>query len=514
MTLRSLRTILTFGAGVLCPLTALAQPVLDWESTLSVTSELIEGGTDMAVDDDGNTIVVGYLAVEQDFFVLKFDPEGNLLWEQIIGGSGLDSASGVAVDGAGDVYLAGRSLSEDFPTVNAYQPTKSGPSDAILMKLDGEDGSTVFSTYFGGTRAEWATGLALGPDGAITITGQTDSINLETVNAIQDTLTLIECFCDDAFVTQFSPNADEVLFSSYLGGTFDDTAGDVAVDTAGNIYVAGRTKSDDFPTENAVQPTRGGGEYDAFVVGIAADYTLTYSTFLGGEDRELVDGMDVDDTGAVYVTGSTRSVSFPTTPGALQEQFVGGINECGGGPFIPAFNCDDMYVTKLAADGSYAYSTYIGGHNIDQSRNIAIDADGRAHAVGYTYSDDFPMGGQGEYVAVRLNAGGSDLDFLISHDCPNVNSGGAIAVRGSSVFIAAKSGTISGNQVTYDTYVAKFSSATSNCGMNGDDVVDAADLGMLLGSWGPCDGCTADMNGDGQVDATDLASLLGNWGPC
>jgi hypothetical protein len=502
---------------LLIPTIAMGQPQMVWENTISVTSELIEGGRDMVVDDEGNAIVLGGLAVEQDFFVLKFDPSGDLLWDMIIGGSALDSASDLEVDGAGDIYIAGRSLSDDFPAVNAYQATKSGPSDAFLMKLDGDDGSILFSTYFGGTRAEWAHGIALGADGRITIVGDTDSINLETVNPIQEDLTLLECFCQDFFVTQFSPAADEVLFSTYLGGTFDEYSKDVSVDASGNIYIAGRTRSEDFPTQNAVQPSAGGGEYDAVVAKIGPDYTLSYSTYLGGEDWELVGGVDSDDTGAAYVTGSTRSISFPTTPGAFQEQFIGGINACEV-PFGADYNCDDMYVTKLAPDGSYAYSTIIGGHSIDEPRNIAVDAAGRAHVIGYTYSNDFPIDAPpGEYVALRLNANGSDLDFLISHDCPNVNSGGAIAVQGSSVFIAAKSGTINGNFVTYDTYVAKFSGQELNVDINGDGVVDVVDFLILLASWGPCpeppDSCNADCNGDGEVNVNDFLAVLANWGP-
>jgi outer membrane protein assembly factor BamB len=241
---------------LLIPTIAMGQPQMVWENTISVTSELIEGGRDMVVDDEGNAIVLGGLAVEQDFFVLKFDPSGDLLWDMIIGGSALDNASDLEVDGAGDIYIAGRSLSDDFPAVNAYQATKSGPSDAFLMKLDGDDGSILFSTYFGGTRAEWAHGIALGADGRITIVGDTDSINLETVNPIQEDLTLLECFCQDFFVTQFSPAADEVLFSTYLGGTFDEYSKDVSVDASGNIYVAGRTRSEDFPTQNAQRSAR------------------------------------------------------------------------------------------------------------------------------------------------------------------------------------------------------------------------------------------------------------------
>jgi hypothetical protein len=513
MNARTLATTLTLGAGLLLPSIAVGQPTLVWETTVSVTSQL-EGADDMVVDAAGNVIVTGYLPVEQDFFVLKFDPAGDLQWSRIIGGTGIDHASGLAVDDAGDIYLAGRSLSDDFPVQQAYQATKNGSSDAILMKLAGGDGSTVFSTYFGGSRSEWAHDLALGPDGTITIVGQTGSTNLETVDAIQDSLTLIECFCDDAFVTTFSPDGDAVLFSTYLGGTFDDLANDVTVDTAGNITVAGRTKSADFPVMNAAQPAHGGGEFDAFVARITADRALAYSTFLGGEDWELVQGMDVDADGAVYVTGSTRSVSYPTTPGAFQEDFVGGILACEV-PFGQDQNCYDMFVTKLAPDGSYGYSTFIGGDGADEPRNVVVDQAGRAHVVGYTYSQNFPLGAPfGNVVALRLDPAGGDLDYVLAHSTPGSNAGSAVAVHGEDLFIATSVG------LPYDAYVAKFSSGDTSSPCSGDldgsGEVGFSDILQIIAAWGPCDGapCPADLDEDGEVGFADMLMLLGAWGPC
>ncbi len=445
--------------AVVAGFTAAAAPTMEpspiWENVVSVAGQF-EGADDMVVDADGYAVVVGNLPIERDFYVVRFSPSGSLLWSRIIGGTGLDNASGVTVDAAGDVYLVGRSLSDDFPTVLPYQSSKNGPSDAILMKLAAEDGSTLFSTYFGGSRAEWGFDVELGSDGSIYITGQTDSLDLETENAVQDGLTLTQCFCDDAFVTRFSPQADAVLFSTYLGGAFDDQASEIEVDAVGNIYFAGRTRSDDFPTLNAVQPVMAGGDYDAFVASITADYVLGYSTFLGGEDWELLQGMDADDAGNVTLVGSTQSIYYPTTPGAFQEQFFGGINACEV-PFGTDHNCFDMFATRMTPDGFLAYSTFIGGSQVDEPRNVAVDHAGRAHVVGYTYSNDFPLEAPfGTVVAMRLNSDGSDIDYLISHDSPNVNSGSAIAVHRNNVFIAASSGTINGNQVTYDTYVAKY----------------------------------------------------------
>ncbi|NNF42625.1 MAG: hypothetical protein HKN62_06195 [Phycisphaerales bacterium] len=501
---RSTLNGLAVSAGMLASVTALAQPTLEWETVISVTPELIEGADDMVVDAAGHAIVTGYLPVERDFFVLKLDPDGELMWMRTIGGEGLDHAGGIAVDEAGDIFVAGRSLSDDFPTRRAYQGVKHGPSDAILMKLDGDDGSTIFSTYFGGSRGEWAYDIALGPGGTIVIAGQTDSIDLETVDPVQDQLTLIDCFCEDAFVTQFSPNGDAVLFSTYLGGTFDDVATAVRIDADGAITIAGRTRSHDFPAVAAMQPAYGGGEFDAFVARFDADHAIVYSTFLGGEKREIVQGLDIGADGAAFVAGSTRSPDFPTTPGVFQPDFVGGILSCEV-PFGADRNCDDMFVTTVETDGTIGYSTFVGGQHDDEPRNLVVDDLGRAHVIGYTYSHDFPLGVPfGSVVALRLDAAGSAIEQTIVHDTPGPNAGSAVALDGGDVLIAASVG------LPYDTYVARYRSGEA-ADLDGDGVVGFTDLLIVLSSWGPCPDCPADLDGDGSVGLTDLLAVLAGW---
>ena len=501
------RTILLLAVVVLPSVTTWAQPSPVWETTVSVTSQL-EGADDMVVDAEGNSIVVGSLPVEGDFYVLKFDASGSLLWSRVIGGSGLDVATGLALDAAGDIYLSGRTASSDFPTLLAYQAVKNGPSDAFLMKLSGADGTTLFSTYFGGSKSEWGWDVAIGPDGSIYLTGATDSADLETVDPIQDGLTLLQCFCRDAFVTRFTPMADAVLFSTYLGGTFDDEAHEIEVDAAGNIYFAGHTRSADWPTQNAQQPVVGGGMFDVFTAKINADNTLGYSTYLGGEDWDIIKGMDIDGDGNVYVAGSTRSIFYPTTPGAFQQQFVGGINACEV-PFGQEHNCFDMFVTKLDLDGALIYSTYIGGHSEDEPRNLVVDAVGRAHVIGYTFSNDFPLAAPfGTVVTMQLDADGSDLNYLLTHETPGSNAGSALAVTGNDLFIATSVG------LPYDTYIEKLSSTASG-DIDEDGDVDLDDMMLfsqcLTGPDLPNGNCPmdqflqSDLDGDKDVDLSDFA---------
>lgn len=505
----SSRTLATISLGLTAFVASvtLAGPVLLWETTFSVTTEL-EGADELVVDAAGNSIVAGYLPIEGDFFVLKFDAAGGLLWSRIIGGQSLDWVNGLAVDDTDDIYLAGRTRSADFPIAQAFQDTMNGTSDAFMMKLDGNTGSIIFSTFFGGDRGEWAHDIAIGTDGAITIVGQTDSINLPLVDPIQDHLTLIDCFCADAFVARFSPDGATQLFGTYLGGTYDDVANEVTVDTAGNTTIAGRTESADFPTQSATQPVHGGGDWDAFVARISAAGALEYSTFLGGSETETVEGLAVDPSGNVYLAGSTRSVEYPTTPSAFQTSFVGGLLACEV-PYGQDRNCPDMFVTKLGTDGSLHYSTFIGGLGTDEPRNIVVDALGRAVVVGYTHSYDFPLNAPfGTVVALRLNAIGSDLDYIISHWTPGSNAGSAVALLGNDIFIATSVG------LPYDAYLARYSGPTSPADIDGDGTVGVSDFLIVLSQWGPCipkGECTADIDGSGAVDLPDLLAVLADW---
>ena len=129
----------------------------------------------------------------------------------------------------------------------------------------------------------------------------------------------------DAFVTKLNPTGTALVYSTYLGGTGNDYGYGIAVDTAGNAYVTGYTASTDFPTTpGAFQTTYGGGNDDAFVTKLNPTGTaLVYSTYLGGTDSDIGNGIAVDTAGNAYVTGYTASTDFPTTPGAFQTTFGG-----------------------------------------------------------------------------------------------------------------------------------------------------------------------------------------------
>jgi hypothetical protein len=270
----------------------------------------------------------------------------------------------------------------------------------------------VYSTYLGGSAGESGNGIAVDGAGSAYVTGFTTSPDFPTTaGAVQTTAGGTE-----AFVTKLDATGSRLVYSTYLGGSADDQAFDVAVDGAGNTYVTGFTTSTDFPTTaGGFQPSHAvAHEFDAFVAKLdATGSRLVYSTYLGGSGSDLGLDIAVDGAGSAYVTGNTaESTDFPTTAGAFQT--TPGV-DVGG---FPGF---DAFVTKLDATGSgLVYSTYLGGSGSEQGLAIAVDGAGSAYVTGDTRSTDFPtsagavqttFAGISDAYVTKLDATGSRLVY-------------------------------------------------------------------------------------------------------
>jgi hypothetical protein len=215
------------------------------------------------------------------------------------------------------------------------------------------------------------------------VAGTTGSTDFPTANALQPVLV---GGVSDAFVAKLTPDGTALIYATYLGGS--DSEGDiaqpegrstrVAVDAAGAAYVAGITRSSDFPVVRALQDKLK-GDVDAFIAKLSADGSrLIYSTYLGGSERDQYAAIAIDLTGAAYISGSTFSHDFPTVS-AFQPEWIGGDSP------------ENAFVAKLTPDGTaLAYATYLGGSGIDAARNIAVDSLGAAYVVGITTSENFP----------------------------------------------------------------------------------------------------------------------------
>ena len=314
---------------------------------------------------------------------LRIDPVV-LVYSTYLGGSGAngDDGKGIAVDAAGSAYVTGTTHSTDFPIQSPYLPTyQGGTYDAYVTKLTPAGNALVYSTYLGGNGRDDGFGIAVDGAGSAYVSGLTTSTNFPTQSAYQATLH----GTSDGFVTKLTPAGNALVYSTYLGGSGSDYCLAITVDPAGSAYVTGVTQSTDFPTQSAYQATSPGGG-DAFVTKLTpAGNALAYSTYLGGSGWDSGYGIAVDGAGSAYVTGETQSTDFPTQL-AYRATAPGGF--------------DDAFVTKLTPAGNaLAYSTYLGGSDIDVGKGIAVDWAGSAYVTGNTYSANFPT--QSPYQATR-----------------------------------------------------------------------------------------------------------------
>jgi hypothetical protein len=457
-------------------------PVLSYSSYLGGTA--MDYGIGIAVDNGGNAYVVGFTyspdfpttnAVagslhggpgDRDAFVVKLNATGSdFVYATYLGGSNGDEGSAIAVDNDGNAYVTGKTGSPDFPLQNPLQPqiTPCCVGDAFVTKLNAAGNALVYSTYLGGSNYDEARGISVDPDRNAVVVGMTLSTDFPVMNALQPT----SAGGADVFLAKLNPAGSGLVYSTYLGGDKEDSPKGVAVDSAGNAYVAGYTSSTNFPTVNAIQPRYGGGDYDAFVLKVnPIGSALVYSTFLGGSDRDNdpgnAGGIAVDGTGNAYVTGQTQSPDFPTRNAWQPNQtsrlpptlygrgfvsklspdgsdlvystFLPGVAYTGGiavdqansayvagsaWPFFPTVNAvqpnygggdSDAFLLKLDPDGQAAlFATYLGGNGNEGCMGVAVGQDGSAYIVGYTSATNFPTQN-----AVQAAFGGAPVDGFVT----------------------------------------------------------------------------------------------------
>jgi hypothetical protein len=254
-----------------------------------------------------------------DCFVTKLATDGqSLVYSTFLGGSTNDYGRAIAVE-AGYAYITGYTESSDFPTANAYDSTFNGNIDCFVTKLATDGLSLVHSTYLGGSNIEYGYAIAV-EAGYAYVTGFTSSSDFPTINAYDSTYNGNE----DCFVTKLATDGQSLVYSTFLGGSTDDSGLAIAVE-AGYAYVTGYTSSSDFPTANAYDSTFNGNE-DCIVAKLTTDgQSLVYSTYLGGSNSDYGFAIAVE-AGCAYITGSTSSSDFPTI-NAYDSTYNGG-NEC------------------------------------------------------------------------------------------------------------------------------------------------------------------------------------------
>lgn len=335
------------------------------------------------------------LSGPSDAFVALLNPAGNaFLYSSLIGGSGQESGVSVAADSAGNAYITGRTTSQDFPTMGAIQSAYGGgDSDAFVTKLSTDGATLVYSTYLGGSGTEdllARSGIVVDSTGNAYVVGQTQSGNFPTKDALRATKTGAAS-TSDGFLAKINPGGSDLVFSTYIGGSDDDSAIALALDQPGNIYVSGSTKSTSFTGSTSTRPAT--ATSDAFVAKLnAAGSAITYLTFVGGNaGNEAANAIAVTSAGIVAIAGSAGDGM--STTNAIQSFFKGGQT--------------DAFVGRLGATGAVNFLTYIGGSADDVANGVGIDSDGHLLVDGFTESMDFLT-----FSALRdHNSGGRDMFF-------------------------------------------------------------------------------------------------------
>ncbi|NET27663.1 SBBP repeat-containing protein [Okeania sp. SIO1I7] len=465
-------------------------PTIEFSDLLGGSS--FEDGRGITTDEEGNIYITGSTnsidfpvtanAVQNSFaggnefgsgdaVVAKYSPDGTLIYSTYIGGSGDDFGTDIEVDESGDIYVTGNTNSVDFPTVNALQNTYGGgefSGDAFVVKLSDDGTNIEYSTYLGGQDNDFSSGIALDDNGNVYITGDTGALLRfpivpltgigdfpTTENALQNTL--ISEFNRDAFVSKISTDGSELIYSTLFGGNDTEVSNDITIDSSGNAYITGDTRSVDFPTENAVQNSLG-GDRDIFITQLNSDGSdLIFSTYYGAVDGDTGNSIAVDEVGNIYVGGSSGSQiiggdavvppvgEFPTV-NALQDNFGGGES--------------DGILIKVNSDRSVGYATYLGGANFESIEGLDIDTVGNTYIIG---NDNFADA----FVSKISNDGGT-IEYSISFETNNnlgifgndiaVDEVGNAYIVGSSNSTAFPEFIPGGSSTANDIFVAKLNS--------------------------------------------------------
>lgn len=407
-------------------------PVIVYSTYLGGPAQGIGAG--IAVDSNGCAYVIGetnsltfplknpiYPTAhgDLDVTVSKFDPSGStLVYSTYLGSSSFDLGRSIAVDAAGNVYVAGMTGGLDFPTANAFQSNFGGNTDAFVTKIGPSGSSLVYSTFLGGSGFEDGSGIAVDAAGSVFVTGQTKSADFPVANAYQGTFhgTLVSA---DAFLTKLDPAGAHLQFSTFFGGSADDDSRAIVLDALGGAWIGGSTASNDLPILNGFQTQFAGlnqsqaDGIDGFLAHFSNSGLLLYSSFLGGTHLDAIHSLAMHPSEDVVLFGETDSwTDFPvvqslSTGSSATECLIARVNPAqglvfssyfaGDGPFCNSVAVNSIgeilvvgaapsdfpvatdvagdalqnlaiYLAKIANDGSHlVYSTFLGYSTLQQN---------------------------------------------------------------------------------------------------------------------------------------------------
>lgn len=393
-------------------------PAIVWSSYLGGSQE--DAANDITTDSHGNIYVAGNsLSLDfplrgtttnrgrQNIVVAQFTADGQHRWSTYFGGERDEVAKAIVTDGT-TIYVGGWSSSPSVMLDQPYPQRAGGVFDAIILAFT-TNGTYVRGTFLGGSREELVNALALRRDGSLIAVGRTNSRDFPIAQALQPTL----AGDNDVFITALSLPSLQLLWSTYYGGSGFDEAYGVSTDRSGSVYVTGVTISSDFPTANAFQP-RAPALDNAFVLALNASGQRIWSSYLGGSDYDLGNRI-VWWNDKLYIVGTTSSEDFPIIGTNIAQPTKSGYN--------------DAFIACMTVAGIPTWSTFWGGRMAESGFGVAVLPNGKVLVAGSTYSADFPRrrsllwsprGGDDVFVALfhegqnewSLTFGGSEDDIL------------------------------------------------------------------------------------------------------
>ena len=421
-------------------------PVLSYSSYLGGSG--VDSAYGIAADADGNVYVTGVMNSNEftnlegtNVFVAKLNADGTQrTYLTIIAANGDESGLDIYADADGSAYVTGVTSSPNFPQVNASQPGfGGGEEDGFIAKLSPTGSALTYSTYIGGTGYDAGFGITADSSGIAYVTGYTESSEFSSIPG------------SNAFVAKIAASGSERLYLSILGGDADDVGNSIAVGQDGSVYVAGSTNSPNFTTANAMQPVNAGSRDGFFAKVNPVGSGLTYSTYFGGSGNDQISDIAINATGEIFAVGTTNSPELSTLGGR------------------------DVFVGKFSANGNErVFMAILGGGSDDTGQSIALDSSGSIFVTGSTSSSNFTKanalqenlaGSQDAFVA-KLNPLGSSLIFSTYLGGLGEDLGYGVAVDnqgGAYVTGSAKSNNL-GGQFPYggngDAFVQKITDSS------------------------------------------------------
>jgi Beta-propeller repeat len=451
----------------------------------------------LAIDSARNVYVTGWtsstnfpllgpiqtrLSGTRDAFVTKLNSAGNaLVYSTYLGGSGVDAGYAVTLDSTSSAIVVGDTTSTNLPVTNAIQSQLGGGQDVFLARLAPSGNSLTVMTYLGGNGLDHGSSVNVGPSGAIFVGGYTWSTNFPTVSPYQPKTGGGQ----DGFLAKISNTGNILRFSTYLGGSGGSTGAPeevnaVAIDTLGNIFVAGVTSSPNFPGVAGGFQSTLNGSTNGFVARFNVAGQLVQSTYLGGSANDAINAMTLDFHGSPYVTGTTDSQNFPVQY-PLQPGNAGSM---------------DAFVVKMNPTLSAVnFGTYLGGSGSDGGNAIAVDFETSVVVAGQTSSPNLPVAGNLQSYPTEV------LSSFISKIAPSFTIGTAYATQGQQTIAVDSWHTASNPQSTI------FGLSTDLPIVGDWDGSGKRRIGIFRnGTW------IVDINGNGMIDATDKTVQFGQTG--